>query len=464
MATSLINSRDRLVWRIWLLALAVRVLFAVIVFACNPERLVGGGASYGGDGSYYDLLAFNLLHHGAYSLSMAPPYLPDMYRVPGYTTLLALIYAVFGRLPRMVVCVQLLLGATSCALAFKLGERLTGDRRAAALGALLLCFDLSSLVAALELWTETVFTLLLLLHLLACWEYRLQPERLALLRAGLWLGLVTLFRPEAVALAPVEAVVLLLWAEPPRRRILPGLALFLATVACVLAPWLARNWYHFRLLSLASVGGDTALFENAMLVEAAGRGLDRYALKQVYQRQLTADRYRQGLPHYQDPRTMALKRRLAMDIVAAEPLAFARMHLQAYPLVWAPHVPGLLRLLGYPTTYSSGHWQAWRQHGWQGLWQVFRERWLVLLSWPVVAVCLAWGVYLLAVYAGAARGLWLLLRSGRQRQALLLLLPIVYFAGVVQLAVLTKTPRHLVPLMPYLAIAAGVGLSWRRLS
>src|SRR4051812_37556439 len=69
----------------WLASAAVILYFGLFVLTvCNPENAIKT------DSLTYMKLAVNLRSHHMFSLSDAPPFVPETYRLPGYPVFLAL--------------------------------------------------------------------------------------------------------------------------------------------------------------------------------------------------------------------------------------------------------------------------------------------------------------------------------------------------------------------------------------
>ncbi len=77
----------------------------------------------------YHQLAVNLLEHGAFSISTAPPLQPDAIRTPGYPAFIALVYLIFGVSPQAVLLLQVILDSLTALLVT--GYRLEALRLAA---------------------------------------------------------------------------------------------------------------------------------------------------------------------------------------------------------------------------------------------------------------------------------------------------------------------------------------------
>ena len=175
------------------------------------------------------------------------------YQAPLYPYLLALVYRVLGSGPGMVRLVQLIVGAGSCVLLAAAGMELFGELGAIA-GVLLALYPPAIFLDGL-LEKSALVTFLTAALLLALAVRRSTGRDLL---AGITLGLLTLTRENALALA-VPILLWLIYGERARsaeavtlqrRSSWRSATTFLAGCAIVLLPVAARN---------AAVGGDFTL-------------------------------------------------------------------------------------------------------------------------------------------------------------------------------------------------------------
>lgn len=158
-------------------------------------------------------------------------------RTPLYPLFVAGIYRLAGHQPRLALRVQCLLDALAAALAVLLALRLLGSLPQGVLVGLGYAIYLPEFHMVIRLWTEPLFTVLLLLGSLALLGAR-TGRPAAAFTAGLLRGLGTLCRP-GLALFP-----LLEWtaaAGGERRARARRVVLYAAGFVFALSPWLVRN-------------------------------------------------------------------------------------------------------------------------------------------------------------------------------------------------------------------------------
>jgi hypothetical protein len=212
---------------VFIAALAVRACYVAF-------RAPSDDQAFQEDAVGYDGFARSLLTTGRYEFQGT-----RATRVPGYPTLLAGVYAVFGRSASAVRWFQCLIGAAACALLFlalshPLGERL-------ALGtALVGCIFLDWIWPTVLVYSDVAFTLPLTAALWA-W-FALPPSWRRSAAVGLSLGAAALFRPEAVLWAFVLGLFELGRALRPYSRPRLARALLLGAAFWVVAgPWWVRD-------------------------------------------------------------------------------------------------------------------------------------------------------------------------------------------------------------------------------
>ena len=216
-------------WPTWAWCCAVVAVEAIVVLGVLGQSAAG---ILGGDGPSYDLLAGNLLHHGAFSLSEAAPWTPTVYRSPGYPALLLMLHlAGLGS----VVGVRIAQFAVVAVLAVVVGRvaREVGGPRAERPAALLAATYLPLLWLATQHMTEVVASAVLCG---AVWALVRAATPRGWAIAGALLAAAVYVRPSLLLLAAPVAVALVV----STRRWTAGAA-FLAALVVAIAPWMARN-------------------------------------------------------------------------------------------------------------------------------------------------------------------------------------------------------------------------------
>ncbi|HZL89045.1 MAG TPA: glycosyltransferase family 39 protein [Pirellulaceae bacterium] len=223
-------------------------------------RFDGMGLKVWDEGDY-DRLAANLVRSGEYAFE---PGQPTSLRPPLYPALVAGIYRVAGIGNYQAVrLVQIGLGLATAAAVYAIGRSAYGPR-AGLIAATICCFYPSLVVATNLVLTETLFTLLVCLFVLAMQRYLASAARTWLVAAGMSLGLAALTRSVLWLFPPLAFVYLLVLGREQTwlGRLASALALVLA-FALTLAPWTIRNTLLQNTFTTVDVmGGRNVMMGN----------------------------------------------------------------------------------------------------------------------------------------------------------------------------------------------------------
>ena len=241
------------------LAIAIIVRLAVLFALPSVFAFSEPGAEVHGSVAY-DEYALNLLETGVYGREAG---LPDSVLPPLYSTVLALIYSVFGRGHIAVGFAHILFDAASIALLYDMARRLFSGQRGEWIGALSgLFFALYPYLIFQNLTLNDTALWILLLHLFV-WLLILLREQTVYdrrtftlaLAGGIVLGISALAR----ALLPSLALLVALWflfRLSWRQTLLRLLPVAIASVL-VLLPWLVRGAaIHGGFVAVALNGGE----------------------------------------------------------------------------------------------------------------------------------------------------------------------------------------------------------------
>lgn len=396
---------------VFLVALVLRLGYVFLLPQAPPVA----------DAMDYDSIAMNLASGHSFALN---PDVPTPKRPPGFPFFLALVYSVFGHSFAAAAALQALLGALTCAAAFRTAEKLFGERTGELAGWLLAFYPVLIVYTGLLL-TETLFTFLLASAVMF-WVYGVSRRNYGdFALAGLLLGLATLTRPVTLIFPGVLLAVLLV----SNRGLLAKWLLFLAVFLFTLAPWSARNYRLWGTLRPCSVGTGYGFFVTGNM--AAGRSFDESV-------RMYLDRF----SRYPEPKTftpgapapaMQLENELQAEggaLVKANPGNFVKIALKRLPSFWLTShssVFGVDKPMG-----------EYRREG----------RWL-----PVFFRLAMLGLQGLLLALAAAG---LLLTRGRWRETAVLAALLVFFTGHVAF---DFVPRYHLPVMPYLIMFAAAGLA-----
>ncbi len=196
-----------------------------------------------GDEPLYEALAYGLLQGS---------FFPSPMRVPVYPAFLAATYAALGeRSPAKLLYVQAFVGVLVVPLTYLLARRWT-RRIPALVAAGMVGLDDRLIEQAAFLYSEVLYTPLLLGALLALLGAVQAPRRGRFAWAGACMAVVTLCRP-TTALFPLLLPLLLPQGWPRMRQVRAFLVYGLA-MGAVIAPWTYHNWHQFHHFLPLNVG------------------------------------------------------------------------------------------------------------------------------------------------------------------------------------------------------------------
>lgn len=418
----------------WLLGLALAARLAVWLGGCwHPAALLTP------DSHDYVRLAGGLAHG-----QFGEPGRPEIFRVPGYPVFLSVVGLV-SKSPAWVCLIQALLDVVTCALVWRLGRRVFGERA----GRWALLFQATSVVSITycsRVLSETLFTLAMVgLASLLAEEWSTQRRRPAV--GALAVGVLVAVSSYVRAIGG-PLVVLVVAGFLATRRWRAALTAGAAAVVLLL-PWHLRNRAQTGFAGFSTVAAVNSYRYNACMLLAEQNGIP------FAEQQARIDAEFSALA---DARAVAeFARREGWRAIASRPARYAVLHLRTIPRNLFPAVGDLLQTFGVRVG-GSGTLAVLQT---QGLVAAVRHYFSGRWAWAVAVLpCVLW----LGLVCGlAAVGGWMLIRE-HWRQ------PAVWLTGLAALYFLVAPggaahPRFGVPLMPLISVLAAGGLSrllWRR--
>lgn len=206
------------------------------------------------DMGWYYHRAIELLETGRYQENG----IPTAFWPIGYPAFLALVMALGGTSVLTGQVANLALSVACTLLMYKLCLRQFGSQRIAAIAACLLAVYPNHMGYSLGLYTEPLYTALLLL----IWVIvRPNGNVFTIVAAGLIAGLATLVKTQMLLLAPPLIFLLSLRTWERRNLISAIVNTVLATLVMLLtiAPWTSRNYQVFGAFILVSTNGGISL-------------------------------------------------------------------------------------------------------------------------------------------------------------------------------------------------------------
>ena len=392
--------------------LALLVLTLAIrggVLALMPGGLAEDPDDYRG-------LAENLLRHGIFETERTPP----AYRPPLYPLMLTGCVALGNYSGLAIGVLHLGMGLATVWLVFLLGQRWGLGRWPAALAAALVACDPILLAQSTQVMTETPATLLAVLALIGLTSAGQHPSAGRAAAAGGWLALAALCRPALLLWTVAAGVVLSALARPWPLR-LKVLAGFTLAAVLVLSPWAIRNQLRLgRPIVTTTHGGYTLLLGNNpefyeyLRTGAWGSAWQAEAFSETWRNRALADELGANRRAYAE----------AWENIRREPAMFLDSCLARIGRLWGP--------LPQQIDADEGPLRRGARYG-VGLWY--------LAELPLAA----FGVWAAVRRGGYQQWLWGLLLAG-----CLTAVHTLYWSDL----------RMRAPLMPVVALAAAMGLTW----
>jgi len=221
------------------LSLVLKLGAFASIWCIDPQRVVTG------DTASYENPARALVATGRFAAGPDRADEPETLRTPGYPLFLAALYAPFGERRDLVVVVQVLLSSATVLLLYGLGTRLSTPRAALAAAGLLVLDPLSFVYSQL-LFSESLFTFVLLV---AAWCAVAQLGGGPVWWSGLFglsLAAATLVRPIAYYLIVPSIVGFALYGLTglgwTRREVVTATLLLLLPWCILVEGWRVRNF------------------------------------------------------------------------------------------------------------------------------------------------------------------------------------------------------------------------------
>ena len=179
------------------------------------------------------------------------------FKPPVYPLFLAAVYKVFARNFVLVGILQAILGALTCLLTYRIGQRVF-DGRIGLISAAILSVYPYHVVMAARVSDTTVFTLLMVLSVFLLLDLASKPSWARVIGTGIALGAGILCRSNMLFFAPLAMLWLLIRMWPDNKRAFKVAAGTGFVMILTLLPWMARNYMvHGQLVLLGTNGGYT---------------------------------------------------------------------------------------------------------------------------------------------------------------------------------------------------------------
>jgi hypothetical protein len=427
--------RTPLFW-ILLLALVLRLALVAVV-AAHPERALTFDS-----GSYTDFAQHMFDHGGQWAANVQ--------RTPVYPTLLAILYALFGKgCVTPVLIVQAFISVGSVWLTARLVRDLRLGESAALVAAALMAVSVESVTPSCYLMTETLFTAIQLIGLIVLVRVVRTGSLGWLAVCGLLHGIAILTRPAALLMPAIIALIIIgpmLLRREWRQAVIHGAVLVVSTMA-LLVPWIMHTERELGFASISPISNYNTLYYSATMVTAHLEHRSETDIRNEWEPKENALLAARGLPRTQG-HVATVRSELGSAILREHPLLYAWLHLKADANSLLPDITTLPEMLGF-TVGNRGTLSVLNQHGLLAAIRYYfgGNSWLLWVSLPIMLL-------LGAIYAcGLVGGIALV----RERQWLPLAVLVLVTAYYLLLPGAPSMHRFRVPVMPMLCALAGLG-------
>lgn len=394
---------------IFLLAFGVRFLYAIFVqFKFGAE----GFLAYSDAFSFYLPLAKNIVENQVFSMSFAPPYIPDAYRTPLYPIFLA--GFLWLKLPLFaVVFAQNVMAGIMAVLIYRIGVLIfslpAGGRNIALFAAIFMSVEPMSVY-----WNNLLMSDYLFAFLFVSAFYCFLLKRYYLF--ALSFGLATLTRSVGVYFFPLF-LIFMFWNNVGWKKIVLTALLFSAAIF----PWMLRN---------------KAVFDTWQLSTASWYNLYGVVTQMFAQKEGFILPRPQSLPY--DPTSTQFYKEHFFKIVKEKPLAYTKFYISVV----------LESFFKNPYAYLSDYVLKLKLAG------LSRGAPSAIIDLMSAAGWLAWmAVYVLAFFC------WLV-RGARPWFGLVLFLVVFNAFSVGALGLGADMSRYMLPLAPFVLLFAAAGFSF----
>lgn len=420
----------------------VRSLLVIAVAVLARLFFVIYSAFWAGDSDGYERIALNLLAGHGFAMDPASP---TVFRPPAYPFFIALVYAVAGPYPGLVLLTQAFVGGLAIWCVYLLGRRLLSDNVALA-GALLAGAYPHLAWYSATILSETLSVFLLAVALLgASYLPRDRVDLKVAAMVGAAFALSALATPR-LAVLPLGVGVVLLLQRVPFLRVMGTLSAMFAGYATVLAPWVIRNLLAFGVAVPLVIGMQGLVY----WLPAYRVPLYDYRFQVWAQEEPLMAKW---LELYTGPGIAREREQLQERIeLEGELLADAGRKIAADPPGYLRHQLGVLPALWVQPAAYAGHFRAPLAAQNDRI-----DAMVAQGNWLSVAARLASiAVFTFGLFGGVAVGLWAL--RHRLREVALLLIPAVHVVIFHSFAYIEH--RFSIAAHPFLWLIAAAGWAW----
>ena len=432
---------------ILLIALATRILLFSGILLKNPDGF------FQGDAYCYWQIAENVINHGSFSQSTAQPFIPSHNRTPVYPLFLAFLRYI-GLDAKGIVFIQILLSSATCLIVILLTYKLTESWKPAFLAGGILAIDVPSIVLSNCLLSETLFTFLLTLSILYLVLHFKRAKKIStLLFSSVLMGLSILCRPIAVVLPVFIIMCYILFRKMMKSLIFLRIVTYLLFCFFVVSPWLIRNQIVFGSMFLNTIGYIDLLHDCAASVYAVGERMSLSESLELLREK--AESTFQGNREKEAIKYIRNEARVGASIIMSYPMIYIKQHiLSGFYMISKPMRSTIDLQLGFSQKGTT--LTPLTPLGEKDKTCLF-SRLLQKTSTFTTILVFVQIFMLITLWISAIYGIGICLAKKEYLSFFIVVSVIVYFC--ITVGVLEAYARFRVPIVPFLAVAGGIGIA-----
>ena len=391
------------------------------------------------DSTEYLTLSDQIIETGEYNQGAEP----EIFRSPGYPIFLAIL-KLCGLNILSIIIVQIIIGAGTCLLVWRLAQEIFKHKQMAITAALIQACSVVAIVFNLKILSETIFTFMLILGLLLI-EISINSAKKNVVRKNLWLAV---FAGCAIAVCCLSRAIILplipllcgyIWWRC--RKWQPAL-LFTIPIIVVFLGWSVRNYFVADYLGYSTVGSINLYRYNGCALLAKQNNRTFTVQQQQCDKEL--DKYSS------QPAKANFAKNQGLKIILNAPFSYAIIHLKADLNNLLPASGELFNIAGAElggngtlAVINSEGIISGVKHYFKGKW------WLIFIALPMI-------IFLGLIYLFSLLGATKVITT-QAEQRLVILLYIIIIAWFLLIPGPASHPRFRVPISPLLAILAATG-------
>lgn len=399
-----------------LLAFFVHTIVFLAVLQVNDGGVID---TVRADDGYFEI-ANNLLAGNGFSMASSSPYVPNALRTPGYIYFLAGLLGTVGIAG--AVAIQLLLSCAIPVLGLYIARHITNSAHIGIATGIILALDPTLALLSFQFYTDTLFILLFFVWTLLIFRYLERRDWITLVASAIILGLAILVRPTAQFI-PLLLIPFILWqfGKENWKHGAAHVLVYLAIIAVILTPWIARNYSEFGAPGLSAQGPYVLYTNFAPAVLSVARGSE-FATEFT-----TFSTYAERASNVITPKNGDVYVARALEVISIHPVASAYVAVKSlFTFFTNDGFYTLLVMTGYEP---------------------------VNFLWLLISARLVW----VAITIAAVVGAFVYLLTQRSQLAILIILLVAYFALTSTIAAFGTNPRYRLPVDPILLSLAMVG-------